>query len=30
MAATGVLSYRAYDAAVLDPGSGPAYAPWTA
>lgn len=28
VAATGVLSYRAYDAAVLDPGSGPAYAPW--
>ncbi|WP_433037075.1 Acg family FMN-binding oxidoreductase [Actinomycetospora sp. CA-053990] len=30
VAATGVLSYRAYDGAVLDPGSGPAYAPWTA
>ena len=29
VAATGVLSYRAYDAAVLDPGSA-GYAPWTA
>ena len=28
VAATGVLSYRAYDTAVLDPGGGPAHAPW--
>ncbi|WP_285649872.1 hypothetical protein [Actinomycetospora sp. NBRC 106375] len=28
VAATGLLSYRAYDAAVLDPGGGDAHAPW--
>ncbi|MHC1563094.1 Acg family FMN-binding oxidoreductase [Actinomycetospora sp. C-140] len=28
VAATGLLSYRAYDAAVLDPGGGAAHAPW--
>ncbi len=28
VAATGVLSYRAYDTAVLGPGGGPAHAPW--
>jgi hypothetical protein len=26
---TGVLSYRVYDSAALNPGSGPAYDPWT-
>ena len=28
VAGTGLLSYRAYDTAVLDPGGGPAHAPW--
>jgi len=28
VAGTGLLSYRAYDAAVLDAGGGPAHAPW--
>ena len=28
VAGTGLLSYRAYDVAVLDPGGGPAHAPW--
>ena len=28
VAGTGLLSYRAYDQAVLAPGGGPAYAPW--
>ncbi|GAA4813139.1 hypothetical protein GCM10023200_58640 [Actinomycetospora chlora] len=28
VAATGLLSYRAYDAAVLDPGGGAAHDPW--
>jgi hypothetical protein len=29
VAGTGVLSYRVYDSAALNPGSGPAYDPWT-
>jgi hypothetical protein len=28
VAGTGLLSYRAYDTAVLDAGGGPAHAPW--
>ena len=29
VAGTGVLSYRVFDTAVLDPGGGPAFDPWT-
>ena len=29
VAGTGALSYRVYDTAVLDPGGGPAFEPWT-
>ncbi|WP_344415457.1 Acg family FMN-binding oxidoreductase [Pseudonocardia ailaonensis] len=28
VAGTGLLSYRVYDSAVLDPGGGPAHEPW--
>ena len=28
VAGTGALSYRVFDTAVLDPGSGAAYEPW--
>ena len=28
VAGTGLLSYRVYDSAVLDPGGGPAHDPW--
>lgn len=28
VAGTGLLGYRVYDSAVLDPGGGPAFAPW--
>lgn len=29
VAGTGILSYRVYDTAALNPGSGPAFDPWT-